>query len=70
MVVMVQLAIPGVGVLGGCPGLHLWSRGGVGRGKRDHPCAVWRSIVDGRADETYTIAIDINKVGARSRSPQ
>ena len=34
---MVQLAIPGVGVLGGCPGLHLWRRGGVGRGKREMP---------------------------------
>ena len=38
VVVMVQLAIPGVGILlGGCPGLHLWCgrKGGVGRGRRE-----------------------------------
>ena len=36
--VMVQLAIPGIGILlGGCLGLHLWCerKGGVGRGRRE-----------------------------------
>ena len=36
--VMVELAILGVGVLlGGCPGLHLWCgrKGGVARGRRE-----------------------------------